>query len=257
MTIRHVTDSLGDLLVRGENDPQRRAAVAHLAVCGACSVAWDEHAALFQQLGESSGLAAPSEEALAATAAAVQREGFAPRPIGRRIVVVLSLVVAVLGLGPVLAVAARAPAASGGVAAVLALFAASLAGLSLVRPQVAVLVPGLSLGVALAFGRAFQLDFDVPHSFKCLRLELAFAAIPTIFFFVGQRGPRRVLSPGLAAAGLAGAGALAGQAVLHLLCPMETSLAHQLLFHVLPVLVAMTAAGLFALRRNRRTAVWS
>jgi hypothetical protein len=103
-----------------------------------------------------------------------------------------------------------------------------------------------------AFGSHWALAPDLAHSFKCARLELIMALVPaTVLLFVLRRQPACFVRS-TSFAGFAGAGALGGQAVLHVMCAMEPSLSHQLIFHVAPLLLAMALAGGWNARRNQR-----
>jgi len=113
--------------------------------------------------------------------------------------------------------------------------------------------------MALLFGHRWPLPADVAHSLKCAGMELVMGALPTSLFLLSAkivRSPRRPSFPAALVA-IAGGGAMAGQAALHVRCPMETSLSHQLVFHVLPVLIAMAMASAWFRRSEARARIVS
>jgi hypothetical protein len=94
---------------------------------------------------------------------------------------------------------------------------------------------GLELAVLDGGGGGLQASVGV----KCAGLELGLAALPLVVtYFLARRGLLALPIVGVAAG--AGAGALVGQAVLHAACYAVPSNAHNLIFHLLPVLLALT-----------------
>ena len=250
----HIEDIVPDLLVRRADDPVRVAALQHAHTCGPCARAWQESSALFAALGLEPVREAPSSAALARTLEEVRRSGFEGTPIRLRAVGALGGLVALLCLVPlsIAALGGGARAGSFAVAGALGFLAAGAAILCLLRPRGVVVLPLASLAMAVAFAEHWALAPDIAHSFKCARLELIMALVPAAALLVVLRSRSSGFVRSKSFAGFAGAGALAGQAVLHVMCPMEPSLSHQLVFHVAPLALAMALAAAWNARRNVR-----
>ena len=82
---------------------------------------------------------------------------------------------------------------------------------------------------------------------KCVVFELGLALAPlAVAFQLARKGRLGSTRGALAAA--AGAGAIVGQGVLHVACHASPSLTHGLVFHTLPVLLALGAGALLGAR---------
>lgn len=248
MTTPHIDDLVPDLLVRPPDDLSRVAALAHTKHCQTCAAAWRETEDLFETLQAAAVLPLPAPAALA------RARAYLPLPLPTTAwarPLLMGLAIALVGAVPI--ALAPAPLAAKAAAGALALVAGALGGWGVLRPRRTWILPVVSLGMALLFGHRWPLPADVLHSLKCAGMELVMSALPTSLFLLSGKLARSPRLPSLVAVAVAGGGAMAGQAALHLRCPMETSLSHQLIFHVLPVLIAMaTASALF--RRNEARA---
>jgi anti-sigma factor RsiW len=164
---------------------------------------------------------------------------------GRRVAVAL---LAVFGLAALLVLVARKPSIAAGdwaVAGALSLAAIGLAALvRRLTARFAATAVSASLVAALVRGGAGS--WDLAAGLECLVTELAAAAG---LVAVGWLAARRRLDPGDLGV-WAVAGALAGDAALHVTCGSHGSLAHLALFHVGGVLLTALLAG-WAVRRAR------
>lgn len=215
-----------------EGDPERESYLRHARGCDACLTALREGERLMRLL-EASPLPAPSRAALQRAAAPILS---ALRPARPRWVWVAAAA-AVPGFLLPLALAGHLDG-EGRTAAVVALLAAGLLAASAGALRAgAMVVLTASAAFALAaggipgwpFGRALQ-----GGELSCTFFELAAAALPlaaTAFVFRGNQRPG-------ALAQAAAAGALAGQAALHLACAGSHNVTHLWVFHVGGVLAA-------------------
>jgi hypothetical protein len=229
-------------------DPERRAAQAHARSCADCSAALAEGAALLSLIDEALPLEAPRTETLARARQEILGDLSASReadvagetrrirrpasPLG------IAAVTAVLAASWLLAMArhlGQGPLTVGSAAWALAAALASAAALTWGGGLLATL-PLMSIGLALVGGGEGALQ--VVTGLKCAALELALAVSPLILTVVLAR--RGVLDrPVATVAAAAGAGALVGQAALHAACQAVPGTAHTLVFHFLPVPLAM------------------
>jgi len=227
------------LVALAADDPERLAAEAHAQTCPGCDAAL---ARARDVLAEFTELAAPTvpPAALRRAARPIRRDLLRrSRPRG------VSAIAAVLG-GLIVAGAVREHAAHPSV--VLAVLAAAAA---IVTAAVLPLVRGIAAGFAVlasaalvaALGRHGVVDPAI--GFKCAPLELLAAALPyvTTLLLIRRRGG--AVSPSYLAA-VAAAGALAGQAALHLSCPDQDSAPHLIIFHFGGVVFAAALGWLIA-----------
>ena len=210
-----------------EGDPEREQYLLHAGGCAGCLQALREGEKLMRAI-EASPLPAPSKEALQRASAAIAAELRAPaRP--RWIWPAAAAAVAAFCV-PILL--SRQLDREGLAAALVVLIAATLlAGTAGVLRAGALVTLAASAGFALAAGGVPVGLLSTPvhlGGIDCAVLELAAAALPlaaTAWMF-----RRRSLPGALATA--AAAGALAGQAALHLGCPGNHSALHLWVFHV-------------------------
>jgi hypothetical protein len=178
-------------------------------------------------------------------AAAGQVPDVAQAGPGRRVAVAL---LAVAGLAAVLVLLARRPSLEAGdwaVAGALALAAIGLAAL-VRRLTVRFAATAVSASLVAAVVRGGTGSWDLAGGLECLVTEVAAAAA---LVAVGWLAARRRVDP--ADLGVwAVAGALAGDAALHVTCGAHGSLAHLALFHVGGVLLTALLA-IWATRRAR------
>ena len=208
-----------------EGDPERERYLAHARSCPGCLEALREGERLMRVLS-TSALPEPSPQALRRAREPVLA---ALRPARTRWW--LEAVAVIPGfLVPLLF--ARHLEAEGWAAALLVLVAAAaLAGSAGALRAGALVTLAASAGFALAAGVPEVSFAAVPaHAgeLECTVLELIAAALPlAAAAWLFQRDPR----PG-ALAQAAAAGALAGQAALHLACPLRANPVHLWAFHV-------------------------
>jgi hypothetical protein len=231
-------------------DPERQAAEAHARTCTACRAALAEGAAVLALIDRALPLEAPQPEALARTASQILRELAAERPSARRSVAGSVAALGATWAGCWLLVMAphRGQGAAVLVSAAIALVTALVGAAALTwGGRVLPALPALSLLLSLSTGGSAGLQ--VAQGIKCAGFELALAAVPlAIAFALVRRG--RLAPVGLAAA--AATGALIGQAALHVACHASPDPGHALVFHTLPILLAL---GVGALAGRRRKAV--
>lgn len=244
-----IAGSAAGLAALAKNDPERLAAEAHARGCVACAAALHEGAAVVTLLGSARPPALPSPQALQRASSQILAELAAGRGAvtGKaRGQVRFSLGLLAAGVSawaiPLALSRKRLPfgpewALSGAVAA-LAAVAAALSFTS--GGLVLGMVPLASALFALLDGAGGGLHAAV--GVKCVIAELISSAIPLA---AAVTLLRRGVSGGakeIAAAGCAGA--LAGQALLHLTCPVSTATPHLFVFHTGGVLVAALLGGL-------------
>ncbi len=203
-----------------QHDPELRELDQHARSCVACARALREGQQLAQLLGTAS-LPAPSAEAL--------HHAAAPVLLRLRLSQALVPAAAAVAFG-LLVLAARTREPGLPLALLLAVLAVS-AGALLRLPRLALGGALLvSAGFAIALGHGME-----PLSFtgsQCLLLEQVAALLPFGALVFLRRGGA------LEFAAAASAGALAGQAALHLTCPDHLNATHLLAFHFAGVVVA-------------------
>lgn len=244
----HVADKAGFLAALPKDDPERLSAEDHIRTCPPCGAALAEGRRLVTLLGEALPMAPPTPEALARTAAVIEKECRTYRR-GRRILVgaiaggfaaawvVQLLVVPKLTLG------------AGRVAVSLAVLAATAAVVTLLRARMPVAVAaliGLSGLFAVFAGRVALLEPTI--GVQCTLNEIVIGAIPWLAALLVARRKGIQLGRWDITAAAAG-GALAAQAAQHLACPVPHADAHLLVFHFGGVMLA--ALG------GRLTPLWS
>ncbi len=230
-------------------DPEREEAYLHARGCPDCARALREGEHLRELLEAMPAPPAPSPEALRRASEAILAELEASRaPLGPW--------AGTLPLGAVfgfalLVLLARQRVLEGGAwaAALSVLLLAAMAALAAPWKRApaklaAAGVAAVSLAFALAAGAGGSLSPLLGA--KCVLLEQLAAALPfaAIAWLVRQRGAQ---AGPLAFALAAAAGALAGQAGLHLTCPARHATPHLLAFHLGGVLLA-AALGAIASR---------
>jgi hypothetical protein len=228
------------------DDPDRDAAAAHARACPGCEQALREGTRLLQLIDGELQPPAPPEAALQraedGVLAEMRGEARAPTaPHWRARVIFASSVVLAFGT---LAALSRQRAldpeswiAAGAAAALAALLASlSSAGLSVALGAVAV-------SAALVLLASAGAELSPLLGIKCMAIELFAACWP---FAAASLSRGVVTRPGSAsaAAALAAAGALAGQASLHLTCEARHALPHLLAFHLGGVVLASLAGAL-------------
>lgn len=240
MAGEHVREAAAGLAALPPDDPQRRAADAHAAGCAECARALREAERLQALLGEAApevGLVPPEWMARAAESIVADLRREERRRWTAGSAAILASLLVFVGL-------ARQRSRDGAdwiLAVVLGCGALALAATATRRALVAVggALAAAFLGAGLlggpgALGAAGGID--------CVATEVAGAAAAVgATWLVLRAGATR--PPLLGVAGLAAAGALAGDAALQLTCRAHASLPHLLLFHAGGVLVAAVAAA--------------
>jgi len=188
-------------------DRERRAAEAHALSCASCAGALAEGAAVLSLVDEALPLGVPQPEALARARREILAEMAAESTPSQL---------------PAPPRRRRSRASAAAVAALAAL-------------------PVLSLVLAIFKSGAAGLQGTI--GIKCVAFELAFAVGPLVATFALARSGR-LGRPILAVAAGAAAGALVGQAVLHVTCHALPSTSHALVFHTLPVMLALALGAL-------------
>lgn len=227
-----------------QGDPERAAAEEHAGSCAGCTRALRQGGQLLA-LVDVELRPAPSAEALRRVEQAVllkiEREAHAAPPRTR----LLAAAGPALAFTALVAINRHPPhdLASWVVACAAASLAALLAALVPRGFRTAAAAVGSSLALALVASNAMGLMPMI--GVKCLALELGCALVPFGLFAATRGAILRPASPGATAA-LAAAAALAGQAALHLSCPVRGALPHLLAFHVGGVVVAALLGARFA-----------
>jgi hypothetical protein len=251
MDCRDILERAAALAALREDDPERVAARAHAEHCPSCAQVLQEASRLQELLVLPAAAVDPAPAGLAHLETSIVAELASEQTRARRSVALASvaafaLVVARSALRPhpvsvwlgagllaVIAVAAsvttlRAPRLVAALTVLVSLIAAVLAGGS------GPLAPGLGV--------------------HCVLSELAAGSVPFAILlssFLRGRAPGGTLR----LAALAGGGALAGQAALHVACPEAASLDHLLAFHVGAIPLAVVLAAGMA-RGASRWAAW-
>lgn len=240
-------DALGLVSLPSE-DLDRRQAEAHATGCQPCADALGEARTLLVVIdGAGDALPwAPDEAALARVASTLHRVVQASRH--SRVYAALAAVIVLATAGvPLAASGALALTPTTSIAMALAFAGASLGALALGGlGALAAVLPLLSAGLAAYAGRSGALQAGV--GLHCLAFELA-TAVPTLAYAVVlvRRGVFERPRSTLAAA--AGAGAIAGQAALHVLCEATPSHAHLFGFHLTGVALALGLGALVGASR--------
>ncbi len=235
----HLGEDVVLLVALDPRDPERLAAEAHASSCEACAAALEEARSVLVQL-DAQAVPAPTEEALARAKTAVLRElDWPEEPATTDRLLSWGTGAAVAFAFVALALAAKHPSGEGrvwreaGAAAVLAVAGAVLATRHGKRARALVCATGLALVAGSARGQSLGPLVGL----KCAALELATAALPLAvasWWAVSRRTTPSASSLGAYAA----AGALAGDAALHLSCPERLGAPHALVFHVGGIVLA-------------------
>jgi len=227
-------------------DRDREAAEAHARSCPQCARALREGSRLLDLIDAELRPSAPPEAALRraqnAVLAEMDREDRL-RPAARwstRLILAASLLLAFGALSALSRHRAMDPQ-SWVVAGAAAVLAAVMAGLSNTGWSVALGVNGASAALVLLAGAGTGVSALI--GIKCVAIELFAATWPFAAAALSRGIAARPSAAGPAAA-LAAAGALAGQASLHLTCPAAHALPHLLLFHLGGVVLASLAGAL-------------
>ena len=248
MTCEEIRRDAAGLAALSRSDPERREAEAHAVGCPDCATALHRGDRLMQllALGEAP---APSPEALRRAAASVLAELVPLPPYGRLIVPVFVAAAAVV---VVFTGHERSAEPAHWTAAVLAAAVAVCVGAGFWRGRyaaAAAIVASAAFALLVARGGGLEPRLGA----ICSAVELAAAAAPLLAaLFLLHRGAP--LGPGELAAAAA-AGALAGQAGLHLTCEAGPATPHLLAFHVVGVLVAAAIGALMGVAPRRRAPV--
>jgi hypothetical protein len=248
MTVRHVTGRAGGIVSLPDSDPEREAAVQHARECTPCARELEQARRSLALLEEALVLPPPSPAAMKRAAEAVLSEmdrgalPAPPRPI-------FALVASWLLFAAVAKHRVREPVAWLGSVAVVTLAAACVVAAPRWRTRAAALACIASGALAMLAGSGG--DLAALLGVKCVAIELVAAALPyaTAVRAAARLGSRQGAG---AMAAIAAAGALAGQASLHLTCPERSATPHLLVFHTGGVLFAAVLGALGASRLPRR-----
>ena len=227
-------------------DPELDAAEAHVRSCPGCAQALREGTRLLKLIDAELRSSPPPEAALQrardAVLAEMDREDRArPAPHWRaQLIFAASVLLAFGTLSAVSRHRAMDPE-SWIVAGSAAVLAALLAGVSNAGLSVALGVNAAALALILVAGAGTGMSALV--GIKCVAIELFAATWPFAAAALSRGMAARPSAAGPAAA-LAAAGALAGQASLHLTCPAAHALPHLLVFHLGGVVLASLAGAL-------------
>lgn len=227
-------------------DPDFDAAAAHARSCPGCAQALREGSRLLKLIDAELRPSPPAEAALQrvqdAVLAEMDREA-RPRPASHwraRLIFAVSVLLSFVTLSAVSRHRAMDPE-SWMVAGSAAVLAALLAGVSSAGLSVALGVNAAAVALVLTAGAGTGLSALV--GIKCIAIELFAATWPFAAAALSRGMAARPTAAGPAAA-LAAAGALAGQASLHLTCPVAHALPHLLVFHLGGVVLASLAGAL-------------
>ena len=234
-------------------DAGREAALSHARACPGCDAALREGARLLALIDAGLRPLPPAETALQRARGAVLAE--LERDLARRSApewrspIVFAASAALAFALFTLASRQRAPDLSSWVlAAAAASLAALLAGLSGRGASTLLAAVGGAFAFALIAGESQGLAPLI--GLKCTAIELVAACVPFAVAALSRGAVPRPVSPAPAAA-LAAAAALAGQAALHLTCPVRHALPHLLAFHLAGVvLAAILGAGVLRARAS-------
>lgn len=236
---RHIGDDAAGVAALRHDDPVRMAAVAHARACPGCARSLEQAERMLALLDGHPGNAdAPPASLRAASRAVLGRLGAMVVPT--RFVAVLLVSVWVI----LVALARHRAAGIGSWVQSGALVAASLISLSLMRVLGAG-AAGLALAasVLITAGAWGPGPLEARHGMACVLTELVVASSATaLTAWIAVR--RRSRHPSTALVGTAVAGALTGQAALHLTCPGGVAGPHLLAFHFGGVVVAALLAAI-------------
>ncbi len=230
------------------DDAERKAIVAHATTCAACHAALTEGALLLAMLDDVPSLTAPSPEVLRRVSADIL--GQKPkRPAWRPVVGIAASVLAawLLPMAGGRRLSGSAPAVLGALA--LALLGALVAGAALAfGGPVLAAIPIVSLADSLLRGADAGLQATVGA--KCALFELGLGLIPAAAAtWLARKGS--VDRPAIAVGAATGGGALAAQGVLHMTCHAAPSVSHAIVFHTMPVALAIGIGYLLGARLSR------
>lgn len=249
---RDIEERAAALVALPDDDPDRRAARAHAGACRACAEELRQAEQLLSLVAAGLGGPPPAAPRLDGVGALIVSRLAAERLSAlRRVAAGTVAAFGLLAAPSVVQPHAKAAWVAAGLLAVIALAAGlaavlqprRAAGLAALASLVAALVAGGRGPLASALG------------VHCVIAELVAAAVPFGVLLVGAVRGR---APGgtLRLASVAAAGALAGQAALHVACPEAGALPHLLGFHLGGVLLAPLAAMAVGGAAYRLAARW-
>jgi hypothetical protein len=234
----HIEESAAGVVSLPPEDPERVAAYAHARACATCARALRQAEGLLAALDALPAAPSPPSRTLRAVA----------RPILARLsaVVVPARLLSAIFVALWIVLVVMAKHRAGGVeawAASAMLAAVALIALLLLRHFGSRAV-GLAFGAsALMAAFAWSEGSLAPRlGIACLLTELGAAVVP-VGIVVRAFIKRRSATPTVGLALAAAAGALVGQAALHLTCPQRTAGPHVLVFHCGGVLLAAAIAA--------------
>ena len=222
-----------------QGDPERAAALVHARSCPGCTAALREGVSLLALVDSGLRPLAPAEEVLLRVRhrvlAEMDRDVVPAAADWRSPIVFGASALVPFVLFTLTAHQRAADLQSWVLAAAAASLAALLAGLSGRGAYTLPAAVGSALALAVLAGQTQGLAPLI--GLKCTAVELASACVPFAIAALSRGAIPRPVSPVFAAA-LAAAGALAGQAALHLTCPVRQALPHLLAFHLVGVVLA-------------------
>jgi hypothetical protein len=268
-----LADAAG-LAALGELDAERMHAEAHARTCTSCADMLNDAAAMLQLLDAGAALPAPDPHVLERCQQAIHLQLGQPSAttpaatadlparsaakLAKRLMQWPAILAGMLAAGLALALVAsgkhREPAlhawAEAGVALVLAIACLTLA--PRLRGAATALAVAIGAGLVVASTGSLNLNGILGETLgsalglKCALIEIVVSALPFgLFAYVALRNRAQVTASSGAA--IAAAGALAGQAALHLTCPERSGTPHLLVFHLGAVAVAAVLGSLAAL----------
>ena len=251
MDCRDILERAAALAALREDDPERVAARAHAENCPSCAQALHEANRLQELLALPGAAVDPAPAGLAHLESSIVAELATELTRARRSVALAS--VAAFAFFVARSALRPHPVTVWIGAGLLAFIAVAASVTTLRAPRVvAALTVLISLIAAVLAGGSGPLDPGL--GVHCVLTELAAGSVP---FAILLSGFLRGRAPGgtLRLAALAGAGALAGQAALHVACPEANSLVHLLAFHLGAIPLALALAAGMA-RGASRWAAW-
>ena len=239
----HVASKAAFVAALPADDPERLEALEHAQGCKACATALAEGRALIAQIDALAPPPPPSARTLARVSSLIAADLAAESESRRRPSSAALLALGVAAAWALeLAIAKRLDAATAHVTTSLALVAAAVfAALVSSRRPVAALVACLTASAAVSIVTWTDGGLSAAVGAKCVALELLAASIPWGIALWNGRREGAPLAPTRAGA-IAGAGALAGHAALHLSCKVAHAGPHLFVFHVGGVLLASLLA---------------
>jgi hypothetical protein len=218
---------------------QREAAFEHARTCPDCARALQQAERLLALVDAELVPTPPSAETLQRVERAVEREMQPARKQPR----LLAGLATAAGAGVVLLYAHHLDPSGAAVAATAALLAVAFAW-SGVSSRAAVAAAGAcAASLLLAVVAAHSPGLFVRVGVHCVAVELFTACWPLAAVAVAVAGGFASRPSAWTTAALAAAGALAGQAALHLGCEVHTATAHLLVFHFGGVVLAALAGS--------------